>query len=75
MQNNKRLIFLTALLFAQTLFAESASKLVINPKFELANLPKSNPWLAKSPYAISHHNAAQTDATEVEGPSISKRLT
>jgi hypothetical protein len=38
------------------------------------NLPTPNPWIAKSPYAISHHNAAQTDVTEVAGPSISKKL-
>ena len=39
------------------------------------NLPEPNPWVANSPYAISHHNAAQTDITEVNGPSISKKLT
>ena len=39
------------------------------------NLPEPNPWFANSPYAISHHNAAQTDITEVNGPSISKKLT
>lgn len=79
--NNNLIILLTTLLFSQTICAElsdasdSDSKLVMNPEFELANLPKPNPWVAKSPYAISHHNAAQTDVTEVEGPSISKQLT
>lgn len=32
-------------------------------------LPPKNPWIADSPYAISHHNAAQTDATAVAGPT------
>ncbi|MEH6605029.1 MAG: hypothetical protein V7711_05580 [Pseudomonadales bacterium] len=38
-------------------------------------LPPKNPWLANSPYAISHHNPGQTDATEVDGPRIGKKLT
>ncbi|MEM8498603.1 MAG: hypothetical protein AAF542_11315 [Pseudomonadota bacterium] len=38
-------------------------------------LPSVNPWLAKSAYPISHHNAAQTDVTLVDGPRISKQLT
>lgn len=38
-------------------------------------MPVPHPWLAKSPYAISHHNAAQTDATMVDGPTKSARLT
>jgi len=37
-------------------------------------LPAANPWLADSPYAISHHNPAQTDVTELAGPSIGKKL-
>lgn len=38
-------------------------------------LPEQHPWLAKSAYAISHHNAAQTDATGVDGPTIGAVLT
>ena len=38
------------------------------------NLPARNPWVAHSPYAISHHNSAQTDVTEVNGPSVGGRL-
>lgn len=38
-------------------------------------LPKINPWLTKSSYGISHHNAAQTDVTPVDGPTIGKQLT
>jgi len=37
-------------------------------------LPATNPWLADSPYAISHHNPAQTDVTELAGPSVGKQL-
>jgi len=40
-----------------------------------SELPTSNPWLADSPYAISHHNPAQTDSTEIDGPRKSKQLT
>lgn len=39
------------------------------------NLPEPNPWIAPSPYAISHHDPAQTDATPIEGPTRGKRLT
>tara|TARA_R110002072_G_scaffold92860_6_gene206369 strand:+ start:8240 stop:8797 length:558 start_codon:yes stop_codon:yes gene_type:complete len=38
------------------------------------NLPARNPSVAHSPYAISHHNSAQTDVTEVNGPSVGGRL-
>ena len=38
------------------------------------NLPAANPWVAASPYAISHHNPAQTDTTEVDGPRTGKQL-
>ena len=37
--------------------------------------PAVNPWLAHSAYPISHHNAAQTDSTAVDGPSVGKKLT
>ena len=37
-------------------------------------LPANNPWAANSPYAISHHNPAQTDVTEVDGPTLGARL-
>lgn len=40
-----------------------------------AGEPAVNPWLASSAYPISHHNAAQTDSTPVDGPSIGKKLT
>tara|TARA_R110001599_G_scaffold353815_1_gene598775 strand:+ start:17664 stop:18824 length:1161 start_codon:yes stop_codon:yes gene_type:complete len=40
-----------------------------------AGEPVVNPWLASSAYPISHHNAAQTDSTPVDGPSIGKKLT
>ena len=39
------------------------------------NLPAENPWVADSPYAISHHNPAQTDVTEVDGPTVGGKLT
>jgi hypothetical protein len=39
------------------------------------HLPADNPWVADSPYAISHHNPAQTDVTGVDGPTIGGRLT
>ncbi len=39
-----------------------------------ANLPEKNPWVANSPYAISHHDSAQTDATTIDGPSRGKKL-
>ena len=39
------------------------------------NLPPRNPWVADSPYAISHHNSAQTDVTGVDGPRVGDRLT
>jgi hypothetical protein len=39
-----------------------------------ADEPAVNPWLANSAYPISHHNAAQTDSTAVDGPSIGKKL-
>jgi hypothetical protein len=39
------------------------------------NLPADNPWVADSPYAISHHNAAQTDVTSVDGPTMGAQLT
>jgi hypothetical protein len=38
-------------------------------------LPASNPWIAPSAYAISHHNPAQSDSTPVDGPRIGKQLT
>jgi hypothetical protein len=37
-------------------------------------LPAPNPWVADSPYAISHHNPAQTDVTAVDGPTRGARL-
>jgi len=37
-------------------------------------LPAPNPWLADSPYAISHHDPAQTDITPVDGPRRGGRL-
>ena len=39
------------------------------------NVPRVNPWVADSAYAISHHNAAQTDVTPVDGPTRGKQLT
>ncbi len=33
-----------------------------------------NPSVAHSPYAISHHNSAQTEVSEVNGPSVGGRL-
>ena len=39
------------------------------------NLPADNPWVAGSPYAISHHNPAQTDVTEINGPTVGGKLT
>lgn len=38
------------------------------------NLPAKNPWVADTPYAISHHNPAQTDVTEVYGPTVGGKL-
>lgn len=38
-------------------------------------LPPKNPWIADSPYAISHHDAAQSDATAVDGPTRGAILT
>lgn len=38
-------------------------------------LPPENPWLADAAYAISHHNAAQTDATGIDGPTQGAVLT
>jgi hypothetical protein len=38
------------------------------------SLPAPNPWVANSAYAISHHNAGQTDVTPVNGPTIGARL-
>lgn len=75
-------IALYALLaFSATAAAESADNIdqaksapPVENIFEQIHLPKPNPWVAASPYAISHHNAAQTDTTEVEGPSIGKKL-
>jgi hypothetical protein len=40
-----------------------------------ASLPADNPWVADSPYAISHHDPAQTDITGVDGPTVGARLT
>ena len=34
----------------------------------------ANPWIADSPYAISHHDPAQTDVTPVDGPTIGGRI-
>lgn len=39
------------------------------------NVPANNPWIADAPYAISHHNAAQTDVTSVDGPTVGGQLT
>ncbi len=39
------------------------------------NTPTANPWVTDSAYGISHHNAAQTDVTPVDGPTIGKNLT
>ncbi|MEM9256972.1 MAG: hypothetical protein AAGA91_16125 [Pseudomonadota bacterium] len=36
--------------------------------------PAVNPWLANSPYAISHHDPAQTDVTDVDGPRRGAKL-
>lgn len=38
-------------------------------------LPAPNPWVAEAAYAISHHNPAQTDVTEVDGPTKGAKLT
>lgn len=37
--------------------------------------PAKNPWLNDSVYPISHHDPAQTDTSQVVGPSIGKALT
>ncbi len=34
----------------------------------------ANPWIADSPYAISHHDPAQTDVTPVDGPTLGGRI-
>lgn len=39
-----------------------------------ATQPVVNPWLAPSSYAISHHDAAQTDSTVIDGPRLGRRL-
>jgi hypothetical protein len=49
--------------------------LLAAPAVLASGLPPVNPWLATSSYAVSHHNPAQSDATAIEGPSISKKLT
>ena len=49
--------------------------LLAAPTVLASGLPPVNPWLATSSYAVSHHNPAQSDATAIEGPSISKKLT
>jgi hypothetical protein len=47
-----------------------------NPLFAASiNLPAQNPFVFDSPYAVSHHNPAQTDATEIDGPSVGAKLT
>ena len=38
-------------------------------------LPEPNPWVAEAAYAISHHNPAQTDVTDVDGPTRGAKLT
>jgi len=53
----------------------SALALVFWVSLAGAGEPTTNPWLAKSAYPISHHNAAQTDSTPVDGPSVGKKLT
>ena len=71
---------LTALLACVLIFslpvvikAESLEPAV--PLFDQINVPAPNPWVWDSPYAISHHNSAQTDVTHVDGPSVGKKLT
>lgn len=49
--------------------------LVIAPPVAASDLPPKNPWIADSAYAISHHNAAQTDATAIYGPTKGAVLT
>jgi hypothetical protein len=39
-----------------------------------ANGVPANPWLADSAYPVSHHNAGQTDSTDVDGPDQGRRL-
>lgn len=39
-----------------------------------ANGVPANPWLADSAYPVSHHNAGQTDSTDVDGPDRGRRL-
>lgn len=38
------------------------------------DIPAANPWIADSPYAISHHDPAQTDITPVDGPTRGGRI-
>ncbi len=61
----------------QTIFHSIVISLLVSSPGQAGtiNMPAPNPWLADSPYAISHHNPAQTDVTDVDGPSISKKLT
>lgn len=66
--------FGAALFFAATLLISPASADTHNDK-KVHNMPVANPWIAKSAYAISHHNSAQTDVTHVNGPTVGKRLT
>lgn len=48
--------------------------LLLTARPEAAGTAPINPWLAQGAYPVSHHNAGQTDATPVDGPSIGRRL-
>lgn len=63
--NRNRIFVLLAGLWAVGVIAPTSA----------SELPPRNPWIFDSAYAISHHNAAQTDATAIDGPTKGAVLT
>ncbi len=52
-----------------------AGVLSLSVTAQAGELPAANPFVAGSPYAISHHDPAQTDVTRVDGPTVGGKLT
>ena len=58
----------------QSIVCAAGAGLALLSGVVIADAVTVNPWLAQGAYPISHHDAAQTDSTWVDGPDRGGRL-
>lgn len=70
---NRMFFLFTISLVLLIVACESNENVTTNNSAE-PNLPAKNPWLTESVYPTSHHNPGQTDASPLDGPTVSQDL-